>query len=692
MIASSKRFVVFALAVSMLAACGSSSDSQTNGADSEARTKNAATNEPFDTKPETAAASGVPDIVLVGLGDSYGSGEGDPAVPTGDPDSTRWWGLTNHTSEGAELCHRSSKAAFVQAAMELQRQYPARNIYWKHFACTGAQTEHLSDETYDATLDQNGALIMDSATDVRQENRPQFEDALAWVNSLPWGNKPKRIDAIYISIGGNDVGGWEEQDPVKRKLGLGEIIKQCIEPGFEDCDEGDKRTYIENAARYAAPSAGLQAAYTRLNTSLDNRARLAGVTVGKKLLNAYPNLLQSDVVDPATNENAFCGDEGEGTPFDPVGRMNSGLLANSDSGDWTFVGETILANVRDTQIAATAALGWDLVRYDSAANEAAGFGTFEAWTPHGICATTNWVHDMAGAAALQGDDMNIAFGGLLATSFGAVHPNPAGWRDFAKRAFFHLNKIVAPATTPTTNPVQSTIASSTTVGTDDSSVSPRPVLPVEAAPDSVAPVPVALASDAAGILDVSAAAWVATGGPRQLVWTLSYRGRQIPCTNCAFLTASVKGIIAAVLDDPVGDGVRSVFGFDPGALEGDYISNGWAAEFVVGTDANSPVFGDAIQRWVLECVGDDCRSQSLKIAEMRWGNGLWSVVNCATPLWRGGPTSLSGTSVIDGATEAEIRDAALDRVRLAAPHYRPIVVTDEGSGSISGYVSTGCAS
>jgi len=672
-----------------LVACGSQQESD----DDASRVKNSAIDVPFDQKGETPAASGVPDVVLVGLGDSYGSGEGDPAVPMGDPDTTRWWNLTNHTSEGAELCHRSSKAAFVQAAMELQRQNPDLNIYWKHFACTGAQTEHLAAESYDATVDEEDNKIMDSASDRRQLNNPQFDDAVAWVNSLPWGNgQQKKIDAIFISIGGNDVGGWNEADPVQRRLGLGAIIKTCVMPGVEDCDEdAAERTYIENAGRYATYGNGLTTAYTNLNALLNEKATLANIVIGKKLLNAYPNLIQSDVIDPATSTNAFCGDEGEGTPSDPVGRMNNGLLANTDASDWQFVAEKIMLPLRETQRRTAADLGWDLVRFDTAANEAANFDTFDAWTPHGLCATTNWVHDFRGAKALQGDDMDIRLWGLISNSFGAVHPNPTGWRDFAKRAYYHLSKAMPNASLPS-SPAAST-PSVVSPGSASGGEVPRPELPAEAAPDSAAPAVGQFATDSDGVLTVRSATWVSDAvGPRDLVWRVAARGREVSCTNCRWLDPVTKRVVAAVLADPVGDGVQAVVGFDPSADPSDFRSNGWAAEFIVGTDANAPVRGDAIQRWILECDASTCRSQQLNVAEMRWANKIWSVANCNLPLRSGGPSEISETAVLEGATATAIRESALDRVRLASPHFRPVLSTTGGAGEITGYSETGCES
>ena len=49
-----------------LAACGTNDDNETG----ESRVKNSALDVPFDQKDETQAENGVPDVVLVGLGDS----------------------------------------------------------------------------------------------------------------------------------------------------------------------------------------------------------------------------------------------------------------------------------------------------------------------------------------------------------------------------------------------------------------------------------------------------------------------------------------------------------------------------------------------------------------------------------------------------------------------------------------------
>lgn len=252
-------------------------------------------------------------------------------------------------------------------------------------------------------------------------------------------------------------------------------------------------------------------------------------------------------------------------------------------------------------------------------------------------------------------------------------------------------KVKNSAVTTTVVPPASA-APTTTLAPTDPIATPRPSLPVEATPDSDAVVPVSLESDTEGILTVVSSSWRVGDGPRLLVWSLSVRGRTVDCINCAFVAGSTKRVIAAVLGNSVGDAVTSVVGFDPSAAVGDYRSNGWSAEFVVGTGTDAPIAGDAIERWILECPDGSCRSQQLKVAEMRWANRLWSVNDCATALKFGGPAELSDTAVADGATAATLRESALDRVVLSSPHYRPVLVADGDSRIIGGYAGTGCAS
>lgn len=77
---------------------------------------------------------------------------------------------------GEENCHRSANAAPARAAAALERSDPRTSVTFVHLACTGAQmTVH----------------------------RAQMTEQVPWADELVG---PREIDAVLLSIGGNDAG------------------------------------------------------------------------------------------------------------------------------------------------------------------------------------------------------------------------------------------------------------------------------------------------------------------------------------------------------------------------------------------------------------------------------------------------------------------------------------------------------
>jgi hypothetical protein len=114
---------------------------------------------------------------------------------------------------------------------------------------------------------------------------------------------------------------------------------------------------------------------------------------------------------------------------------------------------------------------------------------------------------------------------------------------------------------------------------------PRPILPIEASLESntARSVSPTLRTDADGVLTVTAASWVGAT-PMTLRWTISTATGSLQCDNCAFVTPKtkrlIKEVIAVKLD---GSGIKSIRGLDPMAIKiGQFLGNGWGAEFIVG--------------------------------------------------------------------------------------------------------------
>lgn len=127
----------------------------------------------------------IQDLLIVSLGDSYGSGEGNP-----DIDKTAF---TDPVWQDRR-CHRTSKAGSAQAAMDLERGDPRTSVTFVHLACSGAELVHGILGEY-AGADSPEARA--TAGGVIPPMPPQLDQAKTLIGD-------REIDALYVSIGGND--------------------------------------------------------------------------------------------------------------------------------------------------------------------------------------------------------------------------------------------------------------------------------------------------------------------------------------------------------------------------------------------------------------------------------------------------------------------------------------------------------
>lgn len=271
----------------------------------------------------------------------------------------------------------------------------------------------------------------------------------------------------------------------------------------------------------------------------------------------------------------------------------------------------------------------------------------------------------------------------------------------------------APATTvagPTTTAPVTTVVQvkdpggyqSMYLATTDPLGAPRPTLPAEASITSNAAktVSTALRTDSTGVLTVSAAEWVGTSTPLTLRWTVN----GIPCDNCAFLSSSAKKIVKALLATTLaGSGIKSIRGLDPTAVGlGQYQGNGWGFEALIGDATNTDAIktGNAIRDWALGCTGgtaSTCKNVDLGIGEVKWKNQIWSVSDCTSALQNGGPRQLVAdvSKLLKGASADQVtlvrQRAAIDRVAIATPTYRPVFASSGTARALTGFASTGCA-
>jgi PKD domain/GDSL-like Lipase/Acylhydrolase len=144
----------------------------------------------------------VNDDLVVSIGDSFASGEGNPDVPGvcglfGCHPQPRWQNRD---------CHRSAWAGPSRAAIHLENHFRHSAVTFVHLACSGATTMNGLLRGYKGA-EWDGHRVISQVRSIRR---------LVTRNG-------RKIDALLISIGGNDVG-------------FDQIVQQCVL--FRDCGRG----------------------------------------------------------------------------------------------------------------------------------------------------------------------------------------------------------------------------------------------------------------------------------------------------------------------------------------------------------------------------------------------------------------------------------------------------------------------
>ncbi len=157
----------------------------------------------------------IKDYFIVAIGDSYGSGQGNPDIPlVAEPGFLGiGWNQIEPPYWQDQRCNRSAYAASSLAALELEASDPHSSVTYISFACSGAS---INTPRYDEDNPNKnaGVGVLDSYrgedTNVPYSNSytnyipsqmNQLRDAL-----LPHGDHPQRtIDALIVSGGGNDI-------------------------------------------------------------------------------------------------------------------------------------------------------------------------------------------------------------------------------------------------------------------------------------------------------------------------------------------------------------------------------------------------------------------------------------------------------------------------------------------------------
>jgi hypothetical protein len=323
----------------------------------------------------------VVDRLIVVMGDSYASGEGNPHsfIQYGSGVVNAWptWDDTR--------CHRSMWASSARAARVLEAEDPHSSVTYLSKACSGAQISAGILGTY-AGIEPSGAPLP-----------PQIDQVRAVVGNA-------RIDDLLISIGGNDAG-------------FATIIADCMLPG--DC--------FNNTTLVANHNAAIQALNTRhypaMRTALDNAT--TGLNAESTFITEYPDFTKN-----ATGDT--CDTMGADILWP--------LSINKAEAQWAS--DTVLANITNmlehqVDLAKDAGDDWNYVGgVQDAWRQAGQFGHGYCVGDPGVRDPNRWVRTFKDSCDLQGPPAGYVFGAYYChadTTTGQFHPNEAGHWAIAQR-------------------------------------------------------------------------------------------------------------------------------------------------------------------------------------------------------------------------------------------------------------------
>lgn len=325
------------------------------------------------TAPDGQAAAAetavtVKDLLIVSIGDSFASGQGNPDIPKHGSARAKW--VDN-------LCARSAFAGPAQAALSIEQSDPHTSVTFVSLACSGA--------TIDAGLigifPKGGRSLA-----------PQIDKVKDVING-------RQIDALLISIGGNDIG-------------FADLVARCIL--HLNCSTNNDALQMLSAGLN-----NLQSRYQALNDKLN------GLQPVKKIfITEYPDL--------ARNQNReFC----HNSPFPD-------LLSFLSRREAQWASEGVIRGLNERVKAAAERHAWVYVG-----------GIADKFATHGYCANEQrWVRTFRDAKRIQGTDNRCDLRNRdsirsCIISSGSVHPSEGGHAWYATRLIEELQKagITSPA-------------------------------------------------------------------------------------------------------------------------------------------------------------------------------------------------------------------------------------------------------
>ncbi|HEX9377767.1 MAG TPA: hypothetical protein VGB19_16210 [Actinomycetota bacterium] len=331
----------------------------------------------------------VRDLLIVSIGDSLASGEGNPYRTVYRVDSDVHGNRVRIPIGGVwqdRRCHRSEVAGPAQAARYLELADTHSTVTFVHLACSGAS---IVDSDPNDNLPEGG--LLDPYRGIEPPEGagaipPQVDQVAALVGS-------QHIDALLLSIGANDVG-------------FSDIVLNCLVNIF-GCDQ--HHAAIPDAVDiWDERSPLLPGRYDQLDAAL--RSKLGAV------------LDPGDVYVPQYFDPTF--DE-KGKSCDPL------IPGMVDGAEGSWASTTVVGGLNSMIAQKAAQFGW---------HDVAGIvADFRGPPGHGYCAEPHWILRLEESLQKQGNQ------------YGAFHPCAPGhgsYRDHLAAAVIAGLGLHVPAPTP----------------------------------------------------------------------------------------------------------------------------------------------------------------------------------------------------------------------------------------------------
>jgi hypothetical protein len=372
----------------------------------------------------------VKDYLIVSIGDSFASGEGNPDIP-----GSLWyfpfpvpgmWFVDNHPRWQYARCGRSIWGGPAQAALAIERSDPRTSVTFLSFACSGSTIDTPFWEGNDINKPIGVGILRPYRGSEMPPNGSYEEDTFipSQIDQVRAAVQGRTIDALIISGGGNDIR-------------FGTVAEKCVMTA--NCWSNAYASEVPGGSLYRLDTlvhralVALPGKFDLLDAEIDT------LDFANVFITEYPDLTRSDHINAENDLDRYCslvGDILPGfdiTPFEArqasqlaLDQLNLRVEAAAGKHGWTYVGGIA----------------------DQFRGSLDGKG-------HGYCASDAWIRNASDSFFMQGPFwMNDYIAPIIfpkVSTKGTLHPTARGHQVYAQRLreeiLPRLNPV-APGTPP----------------------------------------------------------------------------------------------------------------------------------------------------------------------------------------------------------------------------------------------------